>query len=429
MFLFDEVPQEHNRAMLIGVETARQDAKTTQELLLELTELTTTYGVDVACVISVRLNRPNPRLLIGSGKADEIVEKCHAADVDVIIFDDMLSPAQQRNWEKLSEMRVIDRQEVILGIFGNRASTQEAMLQIELAQSEYMLPRLKRAWTHLGRQRGGVGVRGGEGEKQIEIDSRLVRTRISKLKSELKAVRRRRAEQRKKRQRVPVPNSAIVGYTNAGKSSLLNHLTNAGVLVEDKLFATLDPTTRRVELPNRQTLLLTDTVGFIRKLPHDLVEAFKATLEEAVDSEFLLLVLDASSPSVDVHYETTREVLKEIGVVDQETIIVFNKVDLLSEPYERSRLLRRYPDALFISARTGLGIDELLAEMTKILDRKLTVMYLRLPSAAHQLVAQLHRLAVVQDLRYENDGIYITAAVPSHRRHEFEAYVIEPQPA
>ncbi|HCN09490.1 MAG TPA: GTPase HflX, partial [Lentisphaeria bacterium] len=183
------------------------------------------------------------------------------------------------------------------------------------------------------------------------------------------------------------------------------------------------------ELPNGQPLLLTDTVGFVRKLPHDLVEAFKATLEEAVDSEFLLLVLDASSPSVDVHYDTTREVLKEIGVVDHEAIIVFNKADLLSEPYERSRLQRRYPDAVFISARTGLGIDELLAEMSKILDRKSTVMHLRLPSDAYQLVAQLHRLAVVQDLRYENDGIYITAAVPSNRCHEFEAYVIEPQPA
>ncbi|MDP7396287.1 MAG: GTPase HflX [Lentisphaeria bacterium] len=427
MFLFDEAPQEHNRAMLVGVETAGQDARTTQELLVELAELTMTYGVDVAGVISVRLKRPNPQFLIGSGKVDEIVAKCRAADVDVIIFDDTLSPAQQRNWEKLSEMRVIDRQEVILGIFGNRASTQEAMLQIELAQSEYMLPRLKRAWTHLGRQRGGVGVRGGEGEKQIEIDSRLIRTRISKLKSELKAVRRRRAEQRKKRQRVPVPNSAIVGYTNAGKSSLLNLLTNAEVLVEDKLFATLDPTTRRVELPNRQTLLLTDTVGFVRKLPHDLVEAFKATLEEAVDSEFLLLVLDASSPSVDVHYETTREVLKEIGIVDHEAIIVFNKVDLLSEPYEQSRLRRRYPDAVFISARTGFGIDTLLAEMVKILDRKSTVMHLRLPSTAYRLVAQLHRLAAVQDVRYEDDGIYVNAIVPGNRCHEFEGYVIEPQ--
>ena len=427
MFLFDEAPQEHNRAMLVGVETAGQDARTTQELLVELAELTMTYGVDVAGVISVRLKRPNPQFLIGSGKVDEIVAKCRAADVDVIIFDDTLSPAQQRNWEKLSEMRVIDRQEVILGIFGNRASTQEAMLQIELAQSEYMLPRLKRAWTHLGRQRGGVGVRGGEGEKQIEIDSRLIRTRISKLKSELKAVRRRRAEQRKKRQRVPVPNSAIVGYTNAGKSSLLNLLTNAEVLVEDKLFATLDPTTRRVELPNRQTLLLTDTVGFVRKLPHDLVEAFEATLEEAVDSEFLLLVLDASSPSVDVHYETTREVLKEIGIVDHEAIIVFNKVDLLSEPYEQSRLRRRYPDAVFISARTGFGIDTLLAEMVKILDRKSTVMHLRLPSTAYRLVAQLHRLAAVQDVRYEDDGIYVNAIVPGNRCHEFKGYVIEPQ--
>ena len=226
---------------------------------------------------------------------------------------------------------------------------------------------------------------------------------------------------------MPVPNSAIVGYTNAGKSSLLNLLTNAEVLVEDKLFATLDPTTRRVELPNRQTLLLTDTVGFVRKLPHDLVEAFKATLEEAVDSEFLLLVLDASSPSVDVHYETTREVLKEIGIVDHEAIIVFNKVDLLSEPYEQSRLRRRYPDAVFISARTGFGIDTLLAEMVKILDRKSTVMHLRLPSTAYRLVAQLHRLAAVQDVRYEDDGIYVNAIVPGNRCHEFEGYVIEPQ--
>jgi GTP-binding protein HflX len=429
MFQFDAQPLENARTLLVGVETYDQDTRTTAELLVELAELADTYGVDVVDSCVVKLNRPNARLLIGSGKADEIIASCHAQDINVIIFDDCLSPAQQRNWESLAEIHVIDRQEVILGIFGNRASTQEAKLQIELAQSEYMLPRLKRAWTHLDRQKGGVGLRGGEGEKQIEIDGRLVRTRIAKLKRDLKGVRRRRAEQRKKRERMPVPNSAIVGYTNAGKSSLLNHLTHSNVFVEDKLFATLDPTTRRIDLPNRQPLLLTDTVGFVRKLPHNLVDAFKATLEETVNSEFLLHVIDASSPAVDEHYQTTLEVLKEIGADEHEAITVFNKVDLLSHPYERSRLRRRYPDAVFISAITGNGVEELLEAMAKILDRKSQVVQLCLPTDKYDIVAQLHRVGAVQEKRYEHDGIHISAAIPANRTSEFAQYIVDPQSA
>ena len=246
--MLDDITQkaDHEKALLVGMRTGPQTEAEINEYLDELAALVDTYGAVVLDKAVVRLSKPNPRYLMGAGNAEELSHRAKELQANLIVFDEELSPSQQRNWEQLTRCRCVDRQEIILDIFSHRATTKEAELQIELAQSEYMLPRLKRAWTHLSRQQGGVGVRGGEGEKQIEIDSRLVRRRIAHLKEELRQVEKRRAEQRKKRRKRPVPNAAIVGYTNAGKSSLFNKLTQSEVLVEDKLFATLDPTTRRL---------------------------------------------------------------------------------------------------------------------------------------------------------------------------------------
>src|SRR4029077_2108817 len=292
-----EKPNRVEKALLVGVFKDTVQKQDAESLLDELNSLVNTLGIPIAESLLVRVAEPSPRYFVGSGKAEEIFSRSKRIGADVIVFDNELSPAQQRNWEAMVGIPVIDRQEVILDIFAQRAQTKEARLQVDLARMEYSLPRLTRAWGHLSRQGGGLGGK-GEGETQLETDRRLVRAQIDRLKSDLELVRLRRATQRKQRQRLPLPSAAIVGYTNVGKSALLNKLTGAQVLVEDKLFATLDTTTRRVLLPSGQSLLLTDTVGFIRNLPHRLIEAFKATLEEAVLSDFLIHVLDASHPRV-----------------------------------------------------------------------------------------------------------------------------------
>jgi GTP-binding protein HflX len=322
------------RAYLVGVRKPGEDQATAEDHLRELTQLSDTFGVEVLTREVVPLRQMNAAYYLGEGKAQEIKAAAVALDADVIIFDDDLSPSQQRNWEKLTKKAVIDRREVILGIFADRAQTREARLQVELARAEYSLPRLTRAWTHLERQRGGTGGRGGAGESQLEVDRRLLRLRIDKLKRDLKHVRQVRATQRQTRLTIPIPTAALVGYTNAGKSSLLNALTGAGVYVADQLFATLDPTTRRITLPNNQPLLVTDTVGFVRKLPHSLVEAFKATLEEATLANVLLHVVDCSHPGALEQKHATEEVLKELGALDRPTILVLNKVDRLAAPLE-----------------------------------------------------------------------------------------------
>src|ERR1700674_5618309 len=330
MFDIKERPKQVQRALLIGVFKDGEQKEESESLLAELDALVDTLEIPVIDRLLVKVQARNARYFVGSGKAEEIAEHAKQLEVDVIVFDNGLSPAQQRNWEALSGMAVIDRQEVILDIFAKRAQTREARLQVDLARMEYSLPRLTRAWSHLSRQGGGLGGK-GEGETQLETDRRLIRKQIDRLKSDLELVRLRRATQRKQRQRLPLPSAAIVGYTNVGKSALLKKLTGAHVLVEDKLFATLDTTTRRVMLPSGQSLLLTDTVGFIRNLPHRLIEAFKATLEEAVLSDFLIHVLDASHPRVFDFYQTTMRVLGELGADAKRMITVLNKIDLVED--------------------------------------------------------------------------------------------------
>ena len=314
-------------AFLIGIQDADCSHASAMEYLDELRELVNTLEIPVAGERIVSVKQVNPKFYVGSGKIQELKAEAQSLGASILIFDCELGPSQQRNIEKECSMKVFDRQEVILDIFAERARTREAVLQVELARNRYYLPRLTGAWSHLSRQRGGALGTRGEGEKQIDYDRRMVKRRISALEEELKLVRKQRSTQRKGRLRNPICNCAIIGYTNAGKSSLLNALTGAEVLAENKLFATLDPTTRRLVLPDKQELLLTDTVGFVRKLPHTLVEAFKSTLEEAVIADFLLLVLDISSPHVESHWETTLSVLSELDAADKRMLVVFNKCD------------------------------------------------------------------------------------------------------
>src|SRR5690349_10679320 len=308
---------------------------------------------------------PCASTFIGKGKADEFAEHCRQADVDTVIFDDELSTAQSRNLELVFNCKVLDRTSLILDIFAQRARTREGKLQIELAQLQHLLPRLTGFWGHLSRQKGGIGMRGGEGETQLETDRRRVQDRIARIERELEVVRRQRSTQRQARQRNHWALASIVGYTNAGKSTLLNRLTGAGVLAEDKLFATLDPTTRRLRLPTNQNVLLTDTVGFIRKLPHGLVEAFKATLEEVAEADMLLHIVDASHPQAEEQIQAVNDVLKEIGADGKPTMMVFNKIDQLNGNRNvLGRFLERHPHGVAISAETGDGLPALLQELS-----------------------------------------------------------------
>ena len=418
-----EKPQKVERAFLIGIQYPNQDQEEAEELLEELEELSNTFGVETVGRKIIKITKTQARYLCGTGKVEEVIEECREVNADVIIFDEALTPSQQRNWERETQnILVNDRREVILDIFADRATTKEASLQIELARAEYDLPRLARAWTHLSRQRGAANMK-GEGERQIELDRRMVRKRIQQLHQELAKVRKQRATQRKQRRKKPVPNAAIVGYTNAGKSSLLNLMTDSGVLADNKLFATLDPTTRKIQLGNKQELLLTDTVGFIRKLPHDLVEAFKATLEEAVLADFLVHVVDASSEDAEEHIRTTNEVLTELGADKKRTLTVFNKVDKIDSPIKLSRLRSLIPDAIFISVKSNEGIDKLRKEMEDILEEGLSSTELNIPLDRYDIIALLHRTSHIIEEEYEGDRVTIKASVPATIHGKIKSFI------
>lgn len=415
------------KGYLVGVRRSDMTTAEALEHLDELASLADTYGVPVVGQEIVNLREMNPAYLMGAGKVEQIARAAEALEADVIIIDDELSPSQQRNWEKLSKLAVIDRQEVILGIFADRAQTKEARLQVELARAEYSLPRLTRAWTHLERQRGGGGMRGGAGELQLEVDRRLLRLQIDKLKRDLKHVRQVRATQRFRRQSVPVPQAALVGYTNAGKSSLLNSLTGAGVLAEDKLFATLDPTTRKVILPNKQPLLITDTVGFIRKLPTQLVESFKATLEEAQLSKFLIHVVDASHPKVDEHIKATELVLEELGILNKPTLLVLNKVDLLEDRELLASLAEGYEWWVGTSTVSGEGMDKIAAHLADLAGYDLRLIKVNVPPDRQDVVHEIHEHGQVFEISHsEIDGsTLIEVMYPAKRMGNVLEYVVK----
>ena len=416
------------RALLVRFYFDMREATEAESLLVELGELVKTLGIEVVESVLPRCREMQKKFLCGTGKAAEIVELAKAHECDVIVIDNGLAPSQQREWEKLADLCVIDREEVILDIFAKRAHTKEARLQVELARMQYALPRLARMWGHLDREGGSGGGQGGGaargmGEKQIEVDRRLANVAIDRCKRELEHVRNQRRTQRKEREKHETPHAAIVGYTNAGKSTLLNQLSGADVMAKDMLFATLDTTTRRIELPDGQPLLITDTVGFVRNLPHRLVEAFKATLEEAVLADFLIHVLDATSPEVGRFHETTLEVLHELGAEEKDVITVLNKIDLVTDPGILADLDRQFPGALHVSARNGLGMEELLKACTVVLADRVRCKDYRIPQRRADLVGLLHREAKVLSTEYEADDILVRAVVPPTIAGRMEEFV------
>lgn len=415
----DENDIRCERAYLVTLRMGQVTQQEADRHLRELKSLVGTMGLQTVAETTITIKTPHPRYLIGQGRAEQLVRDADEADADLIIFDDDLSPSQQRNLEKLGSLTVIDRQEVILDIFASRASTREAVLQVALARMEYSLPRLTRAWTHLSRQRGGARGTRGEGETQLEVDRRLVLKKITHLKKELEKVRKHRASQRKKRLEKPVPTAAIVGYTNAGKSTLLNALTNAEVFTENKLFATLDPTTRRVKIGSRQEVLLTDTVGFIRKLPHSLIDAFKSTLEETVLADFLIHVIDVSDPESESHRETTMAVLEEIGASGKPVINVYNKTDLLEN---RDDYRLREPDAVPVSLKDGTGIELLVAKISSMAAEEMVEKNLRIPLRRMDLVAMLRENGKIIDEKYEEDSVFIRARIPERSLERVSGY-------
>ena len=412
-------------SLLIGIQDERESFETAQSHLKELSSLADTMGIPAVETMMVRLRQTNARYLIGTGKMEEIQETALDCRADLIIFDYDLSPSQQRNLERDMNITVIDREEVILDIFAERASTREAVLQVALARMQYSLPRLTRAWTHLSRQRGGAKGNRGKGETQLESDRRMVLNKISSLKKELAQVRKNRETQRKKRRARPVPTLSIVGYTNAGKSSILNLMTNADVLVEDKLFATLDPTSRRIVLHGGREIVITDTVGFIRKLPHRLIEAFKSTLEEAVLSDAIIHVIDVSNPEWRHQRQVTEEVLAELGAGDKPVLLVFNKIDKLDDPEGFRHFLDReeFPVVL-ISARTGQGREELEDGLNRILEAELPVKTLLIPPDKWDIVAYVRRNSVVVNESYQDEGIRLEVVLSEKDQRILKEYTI-----
>jgi len=409
------------RALLIGLEKEGVSKWDLQDSLAELRELANSAGAEVIDTVTQKLQKPTAPYYIGRGKAESIKDSCQDRHVTSVIFDDELSPAQGRNLENLFARKVLDRTQLILDIFSQRARSREGRLQIELAQLQYLLPRLTRMWHHLSRQTGGIGTR-GPGETQLEVDRRRVQERIARLERELEAVRKTRAVQRQGRKRHQWPVAAVVGYTNAGKSTLLNLLTGADVVIENKLFATLDPTTRSFVLPNKQRVLLTDTVGFLRKLPHTLIESFKATLEEVSEADLLIHIVDLSHPRVDEQMEAVDTVIKELDAFGKQTLIVFNKIDNLENRDLAETYVERFPGSVAISARTGEGVNNLVQALEIALSSWRLRSHFRIPSDQSALIAEIHRVGHVLDLRYDRDDALIIAHVPPHLEAKLARY-------
>lgn len=418
------------KALLVGVFQSGHSNNECEDHLNELGELATTLGVEEVRQIFCPIKKFTAATYIGSGKVEEIGEIVAAENIDVVIFDDVITPNQQKNIENVVKVPVIDRTEVILEIFGLHARTKEAMLQIEMAKIRHQLPRLKRMWTHLSRQRaassgGGGGYLRGTGEKQIETDKRLLKQKLRSLERELKAVVSQRDQNRKQRLKSEVPTFSIVGYTNAGKSTLLNALTGSEVLVEDKLFATLDTTARGFQLPNRSKIVLVDTVGFIRKLPHGLVKAFKSTLEEVCYTDVLVHLLDCSKTGSLERFEATMKVLKELGVKDKPMIVVLNKIDLVKQKASLRRFKILYDRVIEVSAVTHDGFEDLYKALEDEAAKFAKVFKLRIPQSDYRLVDEIIREGRVIETDYEENDVLLEAEVPKHLESKVAAFVVK----
>lgn len=416
------------KAFLIATFSGQAQRAVCEEHLQELAFLSDTYGLEVVKILPCNLRTITASTYLSEGKVNEVKELIDQTDADVIIFDEEISPAQQRNLEKAFGREVIDRTELIIGVFAQRAHTKEAQLQVELAQVRYQFPRLKRLWTHLDRQGtgGGSGSGGGylrgEGEKQIEIDKRLLERQVKRLESQIAQVRLHRETQRTARERSDIPTFALIGYTNVGKSSLLNALTDAGVFVEDKLFATLDTTTRRFELPNQQSVLVIDTVGFIRKLPHLLVAAFKSTLEEAFNADILLHVVDLSHPLAWEQAKASMEVLKELNAEDKPIITILNKLDRLHDPSLITKLRLTYPKTVLVSAQTREGFDALFEMMSAELREQRRQLVLRIPQSEYHLVSQIKKNGGILEEQYEDNDVILKVELSAAEAARLEKY-------
>lgn len=436
MFEIREKPEIVERAMLVSIYFDPSEAGEKQSMLDELEDLVSNLGIGIVGKHLVKSRDVHAKFLCGTGKAQEVKQLAVDCGADCIVFDNMLSPSQQREWERLIDECVIDREEVILDIFARRAHTREATLQVDLARMQYSLPRMARMWNHLDRQGGGSGggkgwggAARGEGEKQIEVDRRLARARIEAIQRELALVIRQRATQRKERERQAIATAAIVGYTNAGKSSLLSLVSGSEVMAKDMLFATLDTTTRKIELPHGQPLLLTDTVGFIRNLPHRLVEAFKSTLEEAVLADFLIQVVDASDPEALRHYETTLEVLGELGAGDKPMIVVLNKVDLVPEEKRQALealLAPRFDGrVVLMSVRDEQGMEELLQACVEMVESRVRRARFLIPYTRSDLVAAMHSEGKVLSTEYVDQGALVEAILPVAFYNKISSFLAE----
>jgi GTP-binding protein HflX len=413
------------KIVIVGVTLDDHTDEETEASLDELALLIDTAGADVAGRLMQRRDTPDHTWYVGKGKAEELRELCLAVDADTVVFDNELSPGQQYNLEKLLGRTAIDRTAVILDIFAQNAHTLEGKAQVELALLRYRLPRLRRgANAKLSQQRGGVGSRFGSGETKLEVDRRRIKNRISRLEQELIELGHTRDLQRKGRSRSGLANVVIVGYTNAGKSTLLNRLTNAGVLVEDRLFATLDPTTRRLALPGGEPVLLTDTVGFVRRLPHGLVESFKSTLEVATRADYLVHVVDGSGPDPDGQIDAVREVLREIGADTVPELLVFNKADL--DPTAVAETVNWHPGSVGISARAGTGIDMFLQTLSDRLRSLSTVVELLVPYERGDVLASVHREGEVVSTTHEETGVRVRARLAEASVGRLAEFVVTP---
>ena len=408
---------QREKTVLVGLHRPTVKRYMVEDSLEELAQLVATAGGQECGRIIQERDKPTPAYYIGKGKAQELAAWCKSRHIEMVVFDEELSPSQQHNLEKVIQCKVLDRTGLILDVFARHARSREGQLQVELAQLKYMLPRLMGKGVELSRLGAGIGTR-GPGETKLETDRRRIKRRINHIQYKLGQVRRQRQLYRCKRQSVPMPVVALVGYTNAGKSTLMNALTDAGVLVQDKLFATLDPTTRRLQLPNHQTVLLSDTVGFIRKLPHQLIEAFKATLEEVAEADLLLHVIDASHFEMNEQAQTVREILRELGLEEKPCIPVLNKIDRFKHRNTVNCLFARIPGACAVSALKRTGLEELLnriaAELRRLSCGRRTDLALSLPYEQSDLLALLHQKGQVLKIEYLPDRMLVEARTDSH---------------
>jgi GTP-binding protein HflX len=411
------------RALLVGTGTGTHSLGEAEASLSELALLADTAGADPVDSVLQRRSAPDPGTYIGAGKADELRGLADALDIDVVVFDDELTPAQQRNLEKKLGRDVVDRVALILDIFAQHASSQEGMVQVELAQLRYRLPRLRGRGVELSQQAGGIGTR-GPGETQLEVDRRRIQRRMNKLEDQLDRLAKTRATQRKARRRRELPTVSLVGYTNAGKSTLLNRLTRADALVEDRLFSTLDPTTRRLRLPGGETALLGDTVGFVRRLPHELVEAFKSTLEEVAQGDLLLHVVDGSAPDAEEQVDAVRSVLREIDAADRPELLVVNKIDVADSGVVED-LLAAHRGALAVSAATGEGIEKLAETLGARLRALDPVVELAVPYERGDVIAALYREGDVLVEVHGDRETRVRARIPATGVNRFREFVVE----